>query len=200
MNSANPSKLRGPLNDTTPAPPAPSEKTYLIFGKPFTPNFEHSGLPPFVVQSTSAIVILVPALSVWSARWTQVGAIFLQCPHHGAKNLIMIGAVWRREVRAAVSSIDTTLLGPVGGGKGAAGAALSLTLASFSGSGLTVFSRKSYMLSSPRRPSYDTTPTLSPSANSIFIFGNPLTPNCPHSGFPASVVQSSSPTWVVFPS
>merc|ERR1719161_240300 len=56
-----------------------------MVGKPSTPTSSHSCFPP-AVQSTSAIRMLVESLYSFISL-SQSGFIFLQWPHHGARNL-----------------------------------------------------------------------------------------------------------------
>merc|ERR1719329_1954491 len=51
---------------------------------PLTPTSLHKSLPP-AVQSTSAIRAVLESLNS-SASLSQAGFMFLQWPHHGAKN------------------------------------------------------------------------------------------------------------------
>merc|ERR1719476_145564 len=78
---------------------------YLIVGNPWTPLASQSGFPS-VVQSTSATSAEAESLKS-PISLSQAGFIFLQWPHHGARNLMktVLPATCSSQL-AGVSSMD----------------------------------------------------------------------------------------------
>ena len=73
---------RPPLYSSPSSSPAANT---LSVGYPRTPNLSQSGLPPAVQSASAMRTLSEPSKS--AASLSQSGFIFLQWPHHGAKNL-----------------------------------------------------------------------------------------------------------------
>merc|ERR1719369_2340502 len=80
-----------------------------MVGYPVTPTCSHRVLPS-VVQSTSAISEVVEDAKS-SIRRSQSGLIFLQCPHHGARNFTktLLPAVFSSQFSLVSSSARAVL-------------------------------------------------------------------------------------------